>query len=60
MAKSPKELDRIAWKNRLEDIERCRKKVRRKEWMFNHAGDVVLVGLLTLVAISIIALTVGG
>jgi hypothetical protein len=60
MAKSPKELDRLAWKQRIEEVEKVRKRIRRKEWMYNHFGDAVLIVLLALVLISVIALTLGG
>ena len=60
MAKTPKELDRLAWKQRLEEIDRERLRIRRKEWMYDHASDVVLTGLLTLVLLSIFALILGG
>ena len=60
MAKSPKELDRLAWKQRIEEVDRIRKRIRRKEWMYDHFGDVVLIVLLALVTISIMALTLGG
>ena len=60
MAKSAKELDRLAWKQRIEEADRLRKQVRRKEWCYNHICDVVLIVLLTLVAISVLALTIGG
>lgn len=60
MAKSNRELDRLAWKQRIEEADRLRKQFRRKEWMYTHVGDFVLIVLLTLVAISVFALTLGG
>ena len=59
VTKTNKELDRLAWKQRIEDADRARRKIRRKQWVLNHGGDAVLLLLSAMILISLIALVVG-
>ena len=53
MAKSNKELDRLAWKQRIEEAERLRKRIRRREWWLDRV-ETVLTIMIVLAAVLIL------
>ena len=59
MTKTNKELDRLAWKQRIEDADKARRKLRRRQWVLKHAGDAVLLLLSAMILISLISLVLG-
>ena len=59
VTKTNKELDRLAWKQRIEDADRARRQMRRKQWVLKHGGDAVLIGLTAVIILSLIAILVG-
>jgi cytochrome b561 len=60
MAKTPRELDRLAWKQRIEEVERIRKRTRTKEWLARNSGDLLLVAMLAVVIIGSLIFVLGG